>query len=190
MNALRKIKIKTLIETIHIKYKNRSKKIEIGKPLVLTNGKVISFGNNVRIKDGYRIQGYYSFAGIDLKPFFKIGNNVNIQYNFSALVADEISIGDDTIIASNVLLTTHNHGIDPESPIPYHAQPLKTAPIHIGSGCWIGEKVTILPGVSIGKKSIIAAGAVVNKDIPDYSIAAGVPAKIIKKYNFDTHKWE
>ena len=56
--------------------------------------------------------------------------------------------------------------------------------------CWVGEKVIIMPGVTIGDRSIIGAGAIVTRDIPPYSIAVGNPAKVIKRYNFKTHSWE
>lgn len=62
--------------------------------------------------------------------------------------------------------------------------------VRIKSGCWIGEKCILLQGVTIGKKSIIGAGSVVTKDIPDYSIAVGNPARVIKRYNFESHNWE
>ena len=69
-------------------------------------------------------------------------------------------------------------------------QPLNSKAINIGDGCWLGEKVCVLPGVTIGKKCIIGAGSIVTKSIPDFSIAVGNPAKVIKKYNFETHKWD
>ena len=94
------------------------------------------------------------------------------------------------LIASNVLISSENHGTDPESDIPYSGQPLLSAPVFIGEGCWIGERVMILPGVTIGKKCIIGAASVVTKDVPDYCIALGSPAKVVKKYNFETHEWE
>ena len=62
--------------------------------------------------------------------------------------------------------------------------------VFIGEGSWIGEKVCILSGVSIGKKCIIGAGSVVTKSIPSYSIAAGNPAKVLKVYNFESKRWE
>ena len=107
-------------------------------------------------------------------------------------MADKVEIGKDTIFASDVLITSENHGMNPESNIPYHAQPLSTGEVTIGQGCWIGEKVSIISGggVRIGDKCIIAAGAVVTKDIPDYSIAGGIPARVIKRYDFEKHMWQ
>ena len=87
-------------------------------------------------------------------------------------------------------IVSHNHGMNPEESLSYMHQKLSAKCVTIGDGCWIGEKVQIMPGASVGKKCIIAAGAIVTKDIPDYSIAAGVPARVIKSYNFNTHRWE
>lgn len=160
------------------------------RPTLITNPKYIKLGKKVRIKKGCRIECYDSFAGVDLKPILNIGNNVIIGYRFSGLVANNLTIMDDTILASDVLITTENHGMNPEIIVPYYEQELITAPVVIGEGCWIGEKAVILPGVHIGKKCIVAAGAVVNKDIPDYTLVGGVPARILKRYNFSSHKWE
>ena len=62
--------------------------------------------------------------------------------------------------------------------------------IVIGEDTWIGTKATIIGNIHIGKHCVIAANSVITKDIPDYSIAAGIPAKIIKRYNFKTNQWE
>lgn len=109
---------------------------------------------------------------------------------FSALCADEMIIEDDVTIARFVLITNENHGIDPEHELNYCQQTLKTKPAKIRRGCWIGEKVCILPEVIIGEKSIIAASSVVTKNIPPYSMAMGVPAKVVKRYNFKTQSWD
>lgn len=129
------------------------------------------------------------FGGV-FSPELVIEDGVNIQYGFTALVTDLLFIGKNSILASNVSLITENHGMNPESDMPYHAQPLTTGPIIIGEGCWLGQNVCVLPNVTIGNKCIIATNAVVTSDIPDFSIAAGCPAKIIKRYNFQEHKWE
>lgn len=122
-------------------------------------------------------------------PRITIGDHCYLGYHLSILAGADVTIGDWVLMASDILITTESHGMDPENPVAYMDQPLTMAPVTIGSGCWIGEKVVIMPGVSIGEKSIIGAGSIVTKDIPPYCVAVGNPAKIIKKYDFDTHQW-
>ena len=126
------------------------------------------------------------------KPSIIVGNRCYIGFGFTALSTanSKIEIGNDVLFASNVLITSENHGIDPETSIPYMNQELTGNEVSIGDGCWIGEKVIILPGVKIGKKCVIGAGSVVTKSVPDFSIAVGNPAKVIKRYDFSKKKWE
>ena len=86
-------------------------------------------------------------------------------------------------------MISENHGIYVETNVPFYAQPLQTGPIIIGEGCWIGQNVIVLPNVNIGDKCVIGANSVVTNDIPSYSIAVGMPAKVIKRYNFELHSW-
>ena len=91
----------------------------------------------------------------------------------------KVEIGDDTIFGPGVSIHAENHNFkDLDRTIRLQGATRKG--IKIGKNCWIGSKVIILDGVNIGDNVIIGAGAVVTKDIPDYAIAAGVPAKIIK----------
>ena len=84
-------------------------------------------------------------------------------------------------MGEDVTIITRNHRFD-RTDIPMMEQGFcEEKPVFIGDDVWIGDKVLILPGVKIGTGCIIAAGAVVTKDIPDYSVAAGVPAKVIKQ---------
>ncbi len=155
-------------------------------PAIVSTGRGFSIGDSTVIMTNSRIQNYDTGT---CTPQIRIGKNCNIGYYFSILNASEVTIGDNVLIASYVLITSENHGMDPEE-LSYMQQPLVSRPVSIGDGCWIGEKVCVLPGVNIGKKCIIGAGSVVTKSIPDYSIAVGNPAKIIKRYNLDLHKWE
>ena len=109
--------------------------------------------------------------------------------HFTALSGKDIRIGKGTLIASYAAVFAENHGLKPESPRPYSRQALTGLPTSIGEYCWIGEKVIVMPGVTIGDWSVIGAGAVVTKDVPSYSIAVGNPAKVIKTYDFTLHKW-
>ena len=90
----------------------------------------------------------------------------------------EVKIGNNVLFGPNVQIYTATHPIDTELRIALQEY---AKPIEIGDNCWIGGGAIILPGVRIGKNSIIGSGAVVTKDIPDNVIAAGNPAKIIKK---------
>lgn len=105
----------------------------------------------------------------------KIGKNVFINFDCTFLDLGGITIEDNVLIAPKVSLLTEGHPIEPEN---RHA--LIPKPIHIKKNAWIGAGATILQGVTIGENSIVASGAVVSKDVPDNTIAGGVPAKIIK----------
>lgn len=108
-----------------------------------------------------------------------IGKNVGIAANAFISMRGPVEIGDDTIFGPDVAIHAENHNFD-QLDTPIRLQGATRKGIKIGKDCWIGSGVKILDGVTIGDGCIIAAGAVVNKDIPEYSIAGGVPAKVIK----------
>ena len=93
-----------------------------------------------------------------------------------------ITIGDGTLLGNDVVLTTMNHDFDPDQRTTTYP-----APIVIGKKVWLGSSVTVVPGVTIGDGAIIGAGAVVTKDIPPYTIAAGVPARVIRQIDLEDH---
>ena len=99
--------------------------------------------------------------------------NVECFLNLGA----EIKIGDYVGFGQQVMILTDTHNIGtPE----YRSGQLRAQPVQIGNGCWIGARATILPGVTIGDGAIVAAGAVVSKDVPPHTIVGGVPAKVIR----------
>lgn len=170
------------------KFKKFGKGSEMFRPCKLDKYiKNISIGNNTIILHGSRIQLFCQNKKCDFN--ITIGDNCYIGYNLSILAGADITIGNRVLIASNVIISSENHGMDPESKICYMDQPLICKPVSIGDGCWIGEKVCILAGISIGEKCIVGASSVVTKNIPDFCIVAGNPAKIIKKYDFEMHQW-
>ena len=162
----------------------------IDKGLYAYNLSYVSIGKNLKLKRNWRIECYPTFGHQKLSPQLQIGDNVIINFGFTAFVADKIFIGSNCIFAANVTLISENHGINPELNKPYYAQNLTTGPITIGEGCWLGQNVSVLPNVSIGEKSIIATNAVVSHDIPAYSIAAGIPARVIKQFDIIEKKWK
>ena len=105
-----------------------------------------------------------------------IGDRVFINAGCKFQDQGGITIDDGALIGHGVVLATLNHDFAPEK-----RQQLHPAPIHIGKNVWIGANATVTPGVSIGDNAVIAAGAVVNRDIPANVIAGGVPAKVIRE---------
>lgn len=103
----------------------------------------------------------------------KIGNHVFINSNVLFMARGGITIEDGVQIAANVQLLTNNHD-------PYNKRLLPCKPILICEDAWIGAGATILPGVRIGKHAVVGAASIVTKDVPDYAVAVGNPAKIIK----------
>ncbi len=102
-----------------------------------------------------------------------VGDNVFINSNCLAMARGGITIEDDVMLAANVQLLSNNHD-------EYNRNVLLCKPILIKKGAWIGAGVSILPGVTIGEYAIVGAGAIVTKDVGDYEVAVGVPAKVVK----------
>jgi acetyltransferase-like isoleucine patch superfamily enzyme len=106
----------------------------------------------------------------------KIGKNVFINFDCTFLDLGGITIEDNVLIAPKVSLLSEGHPVSPEN-----RHSLMVGHIHIMKNAWIGANVTILQGVTIGENSVVAAGSVVSKDVPDNVIVGGTPAKIIKE---------
>lgn len=104
-----------------------------------------------------------------------IGKNVFINFDCVFLDLGGITIEDNVLIAPKVSLLTEGHPVEPQN-----RQSLTVAPIRVKKNVWIGANATILPGVTIGENAVVAAGSIVNKDVPDNTIVGGIPAKIIK----------
>ena len=104
-----------------------------------------------------------------------LGSYVAIDEDVFLYSADKIIIGSKVAISREAFICTASHDITNAS------RPLKTAPIVIGDGVWIGARAIVLPGVTIGEGAVIAAGAVVVKDVPPFTVVGGNPARIIKE---------
>ena len=152
-------------------------------PFTLRGKEYISIGENVHFSRGCRLQAWDCYEGRVYKPQIRIGNDVSINMDVDISAINKIEIGNGVQIASNVLITDHFHGkiVSEENEIPPAKRELYSrGPVIIEDNVWIGFNVCILPGVTIGKGSIIGAGAIVSKDVPRYSVIVG-NGTIIKK---------
>lgn len=130
-----------------------------------------SFGAKI----GPLTHSIYSTAEIWAPWNLELGNSVALSQHTNIYSVDKIRIGDNSVISREAFLCTASHDIS--SPI----MELITAPITIGSNCWICARAVILPGVTIGDGAVIAAGSVVTKDVDPWTVVGGNPARFIKK---------
>jgi acetyltransferase-like isoleucine patch superfamily enzyme len=104
------------------------------------------------------------------------------------VIIGPVTIGNDVIFAQHVVASGLNHVYEDVSQ-PIHMQPVTTAEIRVEDECWIGANVVLTAGVTVGRHSVVAAGAVVTRDIPPYSVAVGNPARVIKQYDQTKKEW-
>ena len=177
---------------------------KIRTKFVFANARIIRFPirirgrNHIKVGKGFttgfncRIDAYSSHNN---KKIISIGENVQINDYVHIAATEGVIIENDVLIASKVFISDHNHGkysgSDCDTP---DSAPIKRKLISntviIKKNVWIGEFVTILPGVTIGEGSIIGSMSVVNKNIPAGSIAVGSPAKVVKVFNDEKKIWE
>ena len=176
--------------------------LKIDLPRQIINPERIYFGDNVSIGPNSFIFAFTHYPTSSMIPkdgsyhvqYFDskimIGNNVSATGALQIAAHDAIVIEDDVMFASNVQINDASHGYD-TGDIPYKYQPLtKIASIKIKNGSWIGQNVLINSGVTVGRQTIIGANSIVTTNIPDYCIAVGNPAKVIKKWNHRSHTWD
>ena len=138
----------------------------------------ITLGDNVTIGAGSVVE----CTGVirELGDGIRIGSHVGFAQNAFIAVRGPVEIGDDCIFGPNVAIHSENH-VFSNLNTPIRLQGATREGVRIGRDCWVGEGAVILDGVTIGDGCVIAAGAVVTKDVPDFSIVGGVPAKVLKK---------
>lgn len=158
-------------------------------PFKCNNAKDIFLGDKVTICGGAWIDCFRSYAGIDFNPRLEIGEGTYIGHRSHIMAIGEISIGKDVMIADGVYISDNLHGFE-DVATRVQSQPLKHGQVTIEDEAWIGENVCVLPGVTIGKHSVIGSNSVVTKSIPSFSVAVGSPAKVIRQYNQASKQWE
>lgn len=179
---------KVINKLLFLKKKNKFKNFGQGSlfsgDLNILNGKYITIGDKCYIGPESRIEAWDKYNNIKFNPEIIIGNDVRINSRCHIGAINKIIVGNQCLIGSNVMIIDHSHGRNTPKELDLHPGDrdlYSKGPIIIGEKTWLCENVVVLPNVKIGKCCVIGANAVVTKNIPDYSIAVGNPAKIVKK---------
>jgi acetyltransferase-like isoleucine patch superfamily enzyme len=179
-----KIKTKLYSAWISREFKSFGKNSDIQKHINLIGGKYISIGNNTCIGTRATLTAWDKHGLDTFHPEIEIGNNVAIGDDIHITAINSIKIGNNVLIGKKTTITDNSHGKSEREFLslpPIVRTLFSVGPVIIEEGVWIGDKVTILPNVHIGKNAIIGANAVVTKDVLANSVFGGVPARILKK---------
>jgi acetyltransferase-like isoleucine patch superfamily enzyme len=162
----------------------------ISPPFRFANLSRISLGENVMIHRDCWIHVLAIPGGDQNSGEIVIQSNAGIGMGATISAIRRILIGEHVILARNVYISDHRHAFE-DMNVPIALQGIaKVAEVEIGASTWIGQNACVLPGVRIGKHCVVGSNSVVTHDLPDFCVAAGVPAKVIKRYNEGTRRWE
>ena len=183
------------------KFGNNPKNLRIDLPRRIINPDRMFLGNNVFLGPGSFMIAMTHYPTMTMEHPEKkqpiqrfnskiiIGNNVTSTADLQIAAQSEITIENDVMFAANIHINDAFHGYENANE-PYKYQKIsRIAPVLIKRGCWIGQNVVILPGVTIGQYSIIGANSVVTKSVPDRCIAVGSPAKVMKQWDENANRW-
>ncbi len=163
-------------------------------PFDIRNKRYIKIGDHFTTGFGCRIEAFP--LNNERRFHLTIGKNVEINDYVHIAAVKSVTIGDNVLMASKIYISDCLHGSyagdenDDNPNIPPNERALSAKEVIIKDNVWLGEFVTVLPGVTIGKGTIVGSNSVVSKCLPDYVIAVGIPAKPIKFFNFKSHRWE
>lgn len=182
--------LKLILFVLYTKTISRKARI-IRFPIEIRGRKYINFGSKLTTGIGCRFE---AFSGIEAKKRLIFGDRVQVNDYVHISAMEKVEIGNDVLMASHIYISDNSHGFykgelqsTPEQPPIMRSY--RIAPVIIEDNVWIGEGVVIMPGVIIGKGSIIGANSTVTKSIPSACIAVGHPARIVKKFDYLSGKW-
>jgi acetyltransferase-like isoleucine patch superfamily enzyme len=170
------------------------RRLNIGPGAVLGGLSSMRMGENFVAGPGLWMEAITEYNGESFEPQLIIGNNVSLSGWCHIAVTHYVEIGDGVLIGSKVLITDHNHGQysgQCATPlVPPALRPLdRNRKVIVGRNCWLGDGVVVTPDSEIGEGAVIGANSVVIGRIPPFCIAAGTPARPIRRYDFTKEEW-
>jgi lipopolysaccharide O-acetyltransferase len=158
------------------------------RPVYIRGAARIRIGRGFTSGPGLRIDAIEPNGSVVIGRDVQVNNNVHIG------AYSTVTIGDRVLVAGGVFIADHNHGAyagaSQSSPLtPPADRVLQGAPVRIGDDVWLGEHVCVLAGVEIGRGVVVGAGAVVTKNLPEFTLAVGSPARVVKRFDFESMTW-
>lgn len=189
-------KIFQLIFNFFITHKLNLKNARIHPSAKIIGLSNIKIGNNFSAGKDFWIEAVSWHGDITYSPQIIIKDNVAINDSVHIGATNYVEIGNNVLMASKIYISDHSHGLyagdyqsDPETPP--NIRPVScNKQVVIEDNVWLGESVSVLAGVTIGRGCIIGSNSVVSKSIPPYSIAVGSPARVVKMYSIEKKEWQ
>lgn len=172
------------------RFKLLGKRSVLYKPLIVINPGFISIGRRAFIRENSRLEVVVR-DGVAWTPELILADGVTIEQGFHTVCQGRIEVGEDVAIGPYCIVVDTRHPHDPPDSLPRMGErlPSEYSFVKIGAGTMIGGHVVILPNVVIGRCCVIGAGSIVTADVPDYSVALGNPARVIKTFDVSSRSW-
>lgn len=193
INKISRLYNKMLWKIISGKFAHVGVNCRVGRGFWIREPEYISIGDNFEAGDNISIHAWKNYKGkiSQNDPKICIGNNVSMTQGCGISCLNEVIIGDGVLLGVNTFITDNAHGDmskDTLSIPPNQRELYSKGSVRIGNNAWIGRNVCVMPNVTIGEGAIIGANAVVTHDIPAYAVAAGVPARVIKRNDVESEE--
>jgi acetyltransferase-like isoleucine patch superfamily enzyme len=175
------------------RFKSAGLRISIGPHFVAHNHDRISVGDDVAIARGVTLRALTVYPWSDppqrFDPEIVIGRGCFINRDCEIAAVRRVVLGENVMLAQGCYISDNNHGYEDTSR-PVKAQPLVTpGEVHIGDGSWVGANCVVVGNIRIGKNCVVGAHSVVNGNLPDFCVAVGTPARIVKRWDAASRSW-
>jgi len=161
----------------------------IYRPRRIDGASFIRLGSRTTIDRYGWLSALHNYAGVTFEPEIMLGDDVHIGRYACLTAIKSITIDDGCLLSEHVYISDHGHGLDPCGGLLVDQLLISKGAVHIGAHTFIGYRACILPGVTLGTRCVVGANSVVTRSFPDFSMIAGVPARLVKRYSPSSKQW-